>query len=465
MEAALKEMYPHMQTLLYRWLLLVGFGHIALGVVFAFSAYLPLTQGYLDYLSASISNSPPAAEFEGLLRTQVALFGPTVASWGILFCTLVILYRHSQQRLIKPALYAALIVWSVLDSAISLSFDLNLHAYLNSAVALSLALPLYWLKPHRLVVQPPITLSHPPAARLRVLITGGSGFIGSPLASALSAAGHDVHVLTRDPANLRNIRARVTYLTHLDQIADNERIDAIINLAGEPLAGGRWSERSKRRFLDSRLQTTNDLLLLVQRLQHKPEVLLSGSAVGYYGHWQAQTLDEDSQPRDCYSHQLCAQWENRAQEMRTQGVRVCLLRIGVVLGPQGGPLQELRRPFELGVATQLGDGKQWLPWIHLHDVLDACAFLITTKAIDGAVNLTAPAPVTQSEFCQQMRGQVRQALLTIKVPAWLVRLLVGEMADEVLLSGQRVLPQKLLAHGYRFRFAELNPALRDLLKN
>ena len=454
-----------MQTLLYRWLLLIGLGHVVLGVALIFAAHLPITQGYFDYLYASVSSSPPPAELHRLLRTMVSLFGPTVASWGVLFCALVVLYRHSAQSLIKPALYAALVAWCALDSGISLYFGLNLHAYLNSATALSLALPLFWLKPLSRPVSPPVQLRHMPTGRLRVLMTGGSGFIGSPLASALSAAGHEVLVLTRDPTNLRNIHARVTCITDLAQLADDEHIDVIINLAGEPLAGGRWSEQRKRRFLHSRLQVTNDLLLLVQRLQHKPQVLLSGSAVGYYGHWQDQALDELSQPRDCYSHQLCAQWETRAQEMEALGVRVCLLRIGVVLGRQGGPLQELRRPFELGLATQLGDGRQWLPWIHLPAVLDTCAFLLASPTLRGAINLTAPSPVTQREFCQQMQKQLRQALLKVRVPAPLVRLLVGEMADEVLLSGQRVLPQKLLAHGYSFRFAELTPALHDLLKH
>lgn len=454
-----------MQTWLYRWLLAVGLGHVALGIALAFAAHTSLAQGYFDYLYASVTSNPPSAHFQGLLQTMVGLFGPTVASWGLLFCTLIVLYRCHGHRLIKPALFAALLLWCALDSGISAYFGLSLHAYLNSAAALSLGMPLVWLKPMNTSALPAAQLRHMPAGRLRVLVTGGSGFIGSPLATALSNAGHEVLILTREPANLRNIHARVNCLTNLGQIASDEHIDVIINLAGEPLAGGRWSEQRKYRFLQSRLQITGDLLLLVQRLQRKPEILLSGSAVGYYGHWQDELLDELSEARDCFSHQLCAQWERSAQQMEALGVRVCLLRIGVVLGGNGGPLQELRRPFELGLATQLGNGRQWLPWIHLHDVLDACVFLITTPTLRGAVNLTAPAPVTQQQFCQQMRGQLPQALFKVRVPAWLARLLVGEMADEVLLSGQRVLPQRLLDHGFRFRFAELQPALRDLLKD
>ncbi|WP_082805180.1 TIGR01777 family oxidoreductase [Pseudomonas sp. BMS12] len=452
-----------MQRFLYRWLLLVGLGHVALGIALAFSAHLSLTQPYFDYLYASVSSSPASAEHQTLLRTMVGLFGPTVASWGLLFCGLIYLYRQHGSPVIKPLIFAALLVWCVLDSSISLYFGLHLHAYLNASAALSIAIPLFFLRPCNRSAQRVFQLSYNAERRLRVLLTGGSGFIGSPLASALSQAGHEVLILTRNPANLGNIQGRVTCLTSLEQIADDERIDCIINLAGEPLAGQRWSAARKQRFLDSRLQVTDQLLQLVRRLEQRPEAMLSGSAVGYYGHWQDEPLDENSAPRDCFSHQLCAQWEARARQMESLGVRVCLLRIGIVLGQGGGPLAELRRPFELGIASQLGTGGQWMPWIHLQDVLDICAMLMTSPQISGAVNLSAPAPVTNAEFCQAMQRQLPRARLKVRVPAWLVRLLLGEMADEVLLSGQRVLPSKLLEHGYRFHYPALDDALGQLM--
>ena len=451
-----------MQNLLYRWLLLVGLGHVALGIVLAFSAHLPITQPYFAYLYASVAATPPPDEFQTLLRTMVGLFGPTVASWGLLFSVLVFLYREHGHRQIKPAIFAALLVWCLLDSTISLYFGLLWHAYLNTAAVLSIAIPLVFLQPCILERETVLQLRHPPARRLRILLTGGSGFIGSPLASSLSHAGHDVLVLTRDLANVRHIRGRITCITNLEQIASDERIDCIINLAGEPLAESRWTEERKQHFLHSRLTTTDALLSLVQRLEHKPETLLNGSAVGYYGHWQDEELDENSPPRDCFSHQLCARWEQRARQMEAFGVRVCLLRIGVVLGRDGGPLQELRRSFDLGVAAQLGNGQQWMPWIHLHDVLDICGFLLANPNIHGPVNLAAPVPVTHAGFCASLKQQLSNALVTIRVPAFLVRMLVGEMADEVLLSGQRVLPTKLLEHGYSFRYPELETALHQL---
>lgn len=451
-----------MNRWLYHWLLAVGMGHIVLGICLAFAVHFPITDGYFQQLYASTGSTvePPAA-YADLLRTMVGLFGPTVASWGVLLCVLVRLYSRHGHAVIKPTLFIALLLWCMLDSGISLYFNLNMHAYLNVAAALSIAIPLFLLRPQARQRKSTIQLRSQIKDHLRILLTGGSGFIGAPLANVLSRQGHDVLLLTRNPANLGDVQGRVTCLTDLAQIADDERIDAIINLAGEPLAGTRWTPRSKQRFLQSRLDVTDGLLKLVQRLQNKPQVLLNGSAVGFYGHWQDETLNEKSPGRDCFSHQLCHRWEQSALQMEAFGVRVCLLRIGVVLGSSGGPLEELRRSFDRGVAATIGDGRQWMPWIHLHDVLDICGLLLASPAIKGAVNLTAPAPVTHATFVTTLQRHIPTALLKIRVPSPLVRLLVGEMADEVLLTGQRVMPSKLLEHGYTFRYAELDSALSE----
>lgn len=452
-----------MNRWLYRWLLAVGLGHVALGIVLAFAAHFSITDDYFQQLYASTGSAElPSAAYDGLLRTMVGLFGPTVASWGLLLCVLVKLYHDHGHALIKPALFMALLVWCVLDSSISLYFGLTMHAYLNSAAALSIAIPLLLLKHASRYEEQVVQLRLPAARRLRILITGGSGFIGTPLSNALIQQGHEILLFTRNPANLGGIRGRVTCLSDLQQIATDERIDAIINLAGEPLAASRWTTRRKQRFLQSRLDVTDALLQLVARLEHKPEVLLNGSAVGFYGHWQDEQLNEESPGRDGFSHQLCQQWEQRALRMEAFGVRVCLLRIGVVLGRNGGPLKELRRSFDLGVAAELGNGRQWMPWIHLHDVLDICALLLATPDIKGPINVTAPAPVTHAAFVAALQEHTPTARLRVRIPAPLVRLLVGEMADEVLLSGQRVLPAKLLEHGYTFRYVQLVPALQEL---
>ncbi|WP_437880480.1 TIGR01777 family oxidoreductase [Pseudomonas sp. LRF_L74] len=431
-------------------------------MLLAFAVHLPIADGYFQQLYASFGVETPEPAQDHLLRTMVGLFGPTVASWGLLLCVLVTLYVRHGHRIIKPALYGALLLWCVLDSGISAYFGLAMHVYLNSAAALSIAIPLLFLRPRRSPA-PVLQLRYlNDQQRLRILLTGGTGFIGSPLANALSSQGHEVLILTRDPANLSGIHGRTTCITDLAQIADDERIDCIVNLAGEPLASSRWNARRKRRFLQSRLEITDSLLKLVERLKDKPQVLLNGSAVGFYGHWQDEELDEKSPGRDGFSHQLCHQWEQHALCMEAFGMRVCLLRIGVVLGRNGGPLKALRIPFDAGVAVQLGSGRQWMPWVHLDDVLDICALLIASPNISGPVNLTAPNPVTHAVFAQTLKPHIRTALLQMRLPGPLVRLLVGEMADEVLLSGQRVVPTKLLEHGYVFRHAQLDSALRDL---
>jgi uncharacterized protein len=453
-----------MQRLLYRWLLLVGAGHVALGLLLAFTAHAGVLQPYFDYLLASVSTQRPAAEFQTLLKSMVQLFGPTVASWGALFTLLVLLYRRHGHGWIKYGLYAALLIWCVLDSLISAGHGMLIHVYLNTGTALAIALPLFFLQPQRNAAAPAMHLRYLPQPPQTVLITGGSGFIGRPLVKALSQAGHRVLVLTRSiESAAKDLDGRVTLLTNLEQIGDDEVIDCIVNLAGEPLAAGRWTQTRKAAFSASRVRITEQLLQLAQRLRHKPKTLLSGSAVGYYGHHQDAVLDERAAAHDGFSHQLCKRWEDRALALENLGVRVCLLRIGIVFGRDGGPLQTLRLPFDFGVATQLGDGRQWLPWVHLDDVLDSCAFLMGRPDIRGPVNLCAPEPVTQAELAQQLRWRIRQALFRVRVPGAVLRLLVGEMADEVLLNGQRTVPAKLLEKGYVFRHADLAGALDNLV--
>lgn len=293
---------------------------------------------------------------------------------------------------------------------------------------------------------------------MHILVTGGTGFIGEALLPALLGAGHNVTVLSRqtrrDEGNLR-------FVKHLDAITDATTIDVAINLAGASLAGGRWTTRYKREIVDSRLQTTDGLVALFQRLHKPPSVLLSASAIGYYGHQGEQILTESSAVADGFSHRLCSDWEQAALRAEDLGVRVCLLRFGVVLAAGGGALEELQRSFRMGVASWAGDGRQWFSWVHRCDVVRAMQFLIAHADLSGPFNVTGPAPVTAGAFAEAVAKHFR-TLLRMGVPGPVMRLLLGEMAQELLLSGQRVVPARLEAAGFKFQYPDCDSALNAI---
>ena len=293
---------------------------------------------------------------------------------------------------------------------------------------------------------------------MNILITGGTGFIGAALIDGLTASGHRITVYTRQ---FCTSTAVCRYLQNLDDLADDTQLDAVINLAGAPLAGSRWTERYQREILASRLDITGDLLLLLHRLTHKPRVLLSASAIGYYGHHGDEKLAEDGAVSAGFSHELCRQWEALAQQATSLGIRVCLMRLGVVLDSGGGAILEMARPFEFGVANWLGDGRQWLSWVHRQDVVNAVAFLLEHEELEGPFNITAPEPVTSKGFCAVMK-QHKRTFITAPVPAFIMRILIGPMAQELLLKGQRVVPTALQAAGFDFSFASLDEALAEI---
>ena len=294
---------------------------------------------------------------------------------------------------------------------------------------------------------------------MHILITGGTGFIGTPLVARLVSSGHTVTVLSRQALASTD---PVSYISSLDDIDDGEVVDAIINLAGASLAAKRWSTAYKEEIFSSRLDTTRDLLAMISRLEQPPAVLLSASAIGVYGHHGDEILDEDGLQVAGFAQSLCSQWEALALEAQQYGVRVCLLRLGVVLDEGGGAFSEMARPFRLGIANWMGDGHQWLSWVHRQDVLAALEFLLEKSTLSGPFNITGPDPVTSRGFCDAMKRR-RRTVLTAPVPAVAMRLLVGEMADELLLNGQRVVPAALQAAGFEFRYETLDQALEAIL--
>jgi uncharacterized protein (TIGR01777 family) len=287
-------------------------------------------------------------------------------------------------------------------------------------------------------------------ARRSILITGGTGFIGRRLAEALIDAGHRVAILTRDKRKAAFMRGPVTLIDDLDRLGDDAAFDAIVNLAGEP--HGRWTAAKKRALIGSRLAVTEAVLRLIARSRVKPQVLVSGSAIGIY-----------AESAGNFSRELCAAWERCAGAAAAHGVRVVLLRTGIVLDADGGPLGQMLLPFELGLGGRLGHGRQWMSWIHRDDLVALIARAIGDPAFRGPLDATAPAPVTNADFARALgRALHRPALFP--VPAFVLRALLGQMADEIMLSGPRILPAQAMKAGFAFRYPTIDAALAQILR-
>ena len=297
---------------------------------------------------------------------------------------------------------------------------------------------------------------------MRILLTGGTGLIGRALGRALLADGHAVAVLSRTPATVQaRCAAGVTALASLSDWHPDVAFDAVINLAGEPIADGRWTAARKQRLWASRVALTHDLVQRMVQARQKPAVFLSGSAIGFYGHRGDATLDETAPAADDTLGRLCAAWEQAATPAAQAGIRVCLLRTGLVLSREGGLLARLRLPFALGLGARLGDGHQVMSWIHIGDYVALVRWLLARPDAAGAFNLTAPQPATNAEFTAALaRALHRPAFLA--VPAWALQAALGEMSG-MLLGGQRVLPARAAGLGFTFRHPALAPALADLL--
>lgn len=297
----------------------------------------------------------------------------------------------------------------------------------------------------------------------RYLVTGGSGFIGSALCHRLAATGATIDVLSRDPARAAHaLPAGARIVSSLAELDREEPVEAIVNLAGEPIAARRWSAARKQRLRDSRIRLTEQLVDWMGRIEPpRPRALLSASAVGFYGDQGDATVTEESTPHAEFSHELCADWERSALQARALGVRVAIVRIGLVVGPDGGFLQRLLPPFRLGLGGPIGSGRQWMSWIHREDLLALFEWLLQHNHVTGVFNATAPQPVTSAEFARTL-GRVLHRPARLPLPGIVLRIAFGEMS-RLLLTGQRVVPARALAAGFSFRFADLEAALRDVL--
>jgi uncharacterized protein (TIGR01777 family) len=244
----------------------------------------------------------------------------------------------------------------------------------------------------------------------------------------------------------------------------NQSVDIIINLAGQGIMDKRWTETIKQQLRDSRLNTTQAVVDYVKRCKKKPELVISGSAIGYYGMQHGETrLDETAQGDHSFASQLCIAWEDKAKPLEALGVRTCYLRTGIVLG-KGGALAKMLPPFQFGLGGKIGNGQQWMSWIHINDLLKIIHFICDNESIEGAINATASNPVRNREFIKTL-GKMLKRPTFIPMPAIVLKLMLGESAEELLLAGQCVVPKKMQEAGFVFQFPELEEAMQDVIQH
>jgi uncharacterized protein (TIGR01777 family) len=301
---------------------------------------------------------------------------------------------------------------------------------------------------------------------MRVIITGGSGLIGRALTTDLARNGHEVIIISRRPERIIGLPAGVCAERWDGRTAEGwyslaDGADAIVNLAGENIGLGRWTKVRKRAILESRLNAGQAIVQAVEAIVHKPRVVIQASGVGYYGPCGNEDITEERPPGHDFLSKVAADWEASTACLEELGIRRVIIRTGVVLSTAGGALPRLLLPFRLFAGGRFGNGRQWFPWIHIADEVGAIYFLIENKTANGPFNLAAPTPLTNAEFSRLLAQQLRRPTLT-PIPGFMLRLLFGEMAT-ALLEGQRTIPKRLLQAGFRFRFPEAGPALRDLL--
>lgn len=295
---------------------------------------------------------------------------------------------------------------------------------------------------------------------MNILITGGTGLIGQALVEKLRSE-HQITVLTRQPELAkRRMGTDVAFISDLDAIDDIGEFQGVINLAGEPIADKRWTPAQKRKICDSRWDITAKLVAKINSSDTPPQVFLSGSAIGFYGRKGDEEVTEATPPHQEFTHELCEKWEAIAYTVKPNATRVCTLRTGVVLAAEGGALEKMALPFKLGVGGKLGNGEQYLSWIHIDDMVNGIAFLLENPSCEGPFNMTAPSPETNKSFSHTLaKALSRPCLFT--VPAFVMKLAMGESAD-MIVKGQKVLPTKLTAAGFRFSFPTLDTALADI---
>ena len=302
---------------------------------------------------------------------------------------------------------------------------------------------------------------------MKILITGATGIIGRSVCRALINGGHQVAALSRRLPAVTDLAGAITFrweaVAEIPPAACWEGVEAVIHLAGEPVAAARWTEEHKQRIRDSRVKGSRNLVAGMRATTRPPKVLVSASAVGFYGDRGDEFLNESSDPGSDFLSEVCLDWEAEAARARELGVRVVFVRTGVALSPSGGALEKMLLPFKLGLGGRLGDGRQWFPWIHIEDIAGIFLHALMSPDVDGPINGVAPGIVTNEEFTRELAATLNRPVF-FPVPELALRVLMGEMA-EVVTASQRVVPQVALDTGYQFKYPNLRPALESLLKS
>jgi uncharacterized protein (TIGR01777 family) len=303
---------------------------------------------------------------------------------------------------------------------------------------------------------------------MRIVITGATGFIGKALCRALHN-DYDLVALTRNPdkaaASLSGMAAAVRWDTKnpdsFQQALDGAL--AVINLAGENIGSGLWTKSKKAAILQSRLNAAQAIVKAAEQTQKKPTLVTHASATGLYGNNEDRILSEDSSPGSGFLADVCQQTEHKIQKVKTLGIRLTIIRLGVVLGPGGGLISRLLTPFRFYLGSRIATANQWLPWIHIDDVVGAIRFIVENTDLKGIFNLTSPNPVPAGNLYTSLGKAIHRPVL-LSVPAFVLKLLLGDIAKELLLASQRAIPQHLLHAGYEFKYPDLDPAMQDIIK-
>jgi uncharacterized protein (TIGR01777 family) len=294
---------------------------------------------------------------------------------------------------------------------------------------------------------------------MKILISGASGFIGSHLAPFLEGQGHEMIKLVRHE-NLGSNEIHWHPMKGILDPASVENIDAAIHLSGESIGSLRWTEKKKQAIRDSRVKSTQLLAKTFAKLKHPPKIWLNASAVGFYGNRGNEVLMEESGPGNNFLAEVCREWENAAEEAANMGIRIVFLRFGVVLSKDGGVLKNMLLPFKAGLGGKLGSGQQYMSWVALDDLISAVSFILTDSNLQGPVNVSAPNPVTNAEFTEAL-GKALNRPAKLGVPAFALKMILGEVADEMLLSSCRAVPQKLNLANYSFAYPDLASAFHS----